>query len=76
MLTAMLAVENILGSQHDLWAVNADDDYHEEIKEEDGQSNGASAIRSTQPLVPQMRARVEPKSSNTAPVEAERVRQP
>jgi hypothetical protein len=31
MLTAMYAVENlVLGAGHDLWAVNLDDDYHEE----------------------------------------------
>ena len=30
MLTAMLAVENILGADHDVWAVNVDADYHEE----------------------------------------------
>jgi protoporphyrinogen oxidase len=31
MLTAMLAVENILdGADHDLWAVNVDEEYHEE----------------------------------------------
>ena len=30
MLTAMLTVENIAtGSQHDVWAVNVDEDYHE-----------------------------------------------
>jgi len=28
-LTALLAVENILGARHDVWAVNADDQYHE-----------------------------------------------
>lgn len=32
MLTAMLAVENILGASHDIWAVNIDEDYHEEIR--------------------------------------------
>lgn len=32
MLTAMLAVENILGHQHDLWAVNTERSYHEEIR--------------------------------------------
>jgi hypothetical protein len=32
MLTAMLAVENILGANHDIWAVNVDEDYHEEVK--------------------------------------------
>jgi protoporphyrinogen oxidase len=30
MLTAMLAVENMRGAAHDLWAVNTDFDYHEE----------------------------------------------
>ena len=33
MLTAMLAVENILtGAGHDLWAVNVEEEYHEEAK--------------------------------------------
>lgn len=36
MLTAMLAVENLHGADNDLWAVNVDDDYHEEIVEKDG----------------------------------------
>jgi hypothetical protein len=32
MLTAMLAVENILGlGEHDVWSVNVEGDYHEEI---------------------------------------------
>jgi hypothetical protein len=31
MLTAMLAVENLLDKEnHDLWSVNVDDGYHEE----------------------------------------------
>ena len=32
MYTAMLAVENLEGANHDLWAVNNDLDYHEEQK--------------------------------------------
>lgn len=35
-LTAMYAVENILGAGHDVWSVNADDAYHEESAGEDG----------------------------------------
>jgi len=31
-LTALFAVENILGANHDVWSINADDDYHEEVK--------------------------------------------
>lgn len=30
MMTAMLAVRNILGEEHDLWSVNMDQEYHEE----------------------------------------------
>ena len=33
MLTAMLAVENIGGADHDLWNVNVEQEYHEERKE-------------------------------------------
>jgi hypothetical protein len=32
MLTAMMAVENMQGRNHDLWAVNTDFEYHEEQK--------------------------------------------
>ena len=32
MLTAMLTVENILGAQHDIWSINVDDEYHEEVR--------------------------------------------
>jgi hypothetical protein len=34
MLTGMLAVRNLtLGEQHDLWSVNTDQEYHEEIRD-------------------------------------------
>lgn len=32
MLTAMLAVQNILGGSHDLWSVNVEQEYHEDIE--------------------------------------------
>ena len=32
MLTAMLAIENMRGANHDIWAVNTDFEYHEEQK--------------------------------------------
>ena len=32
MLTAMMAVDNMLGASHDVWNVNTDFDYHEEQK--------------------------------------------
>jgi len=31
MLTAMMAAENILGAHHDVWDVNTDPEYHEEV---------------------------------------------
>ena len=31
MYTAMLTVENILGASHDIWAVNVEEEYHEEV---------------------------------------------
>lgn len=31
MLTAMLSVEKVFGAEHDIWSVNVDDDYHEEV---------------------------------------------
>jgi protoporphyrinogen oxidase len=31
MLTAMMAAENVLGASHDLWQVNEEQEYHEEI---------------------------------------------
>ena len=37
MYTAMLTVENIVeGTAHDVWEVNVEDEYHEEISESDG----------------------------------------
>ncbi len=34
MYTAMLSVENLLGADHDVWAVNVEEDYHEESQAE------------------------------------------
>jgi protoporphyrinogen oxidase len=31
MLTALLAVKNVLGERHDVWAVNTEDEYHESV---------------------------------------------
>jgi protoporphyrinogen oxidase len=44
MLTARLAVRNLYGERHDLWAINADEEYHEE-----GETKQLAA---TQPRVP------------------------
>ena len=44
MLTAMLAVENIFGARHDLWAVNVEADYHEEGRSADGGGRAAPVL--------------------------------
>jgi hypothetical protein len=35
MYTAMLSVENILGAEHDVWAVNVEAEYHEQTSGDD-----------------------------------------
>ena len=40
MLTAMLAVRNIMGEQHDIWKVNTERSYHEEIRLPQPSPNG------------------------------------
>jgi len=54
MLTAMLAVRNILGERHDLWSVNVEESYHEEVTagEKDALANNLIAIRATERLRP------------------------
>ena len=49
MLTAMLAVKNILGANYDVWEVNVENEYHEEVS---GQEEEISNLASTQPLIP------------------------
>lgn len=48
MLTAMLAVRNIFGEEHDLWAVNTERSYHESftVEEQTAKTNLASAMSS------------------------------
>jgi protoporphyrinogen oxidase len=52
MLTAVLAVRNILGESHDLWHVNTDAAYQEE-RDDDAGANVLKAIAATQPAVPE-----------------------
>jgi hypothetical protein len=53
MVTALLAVQNADGAAHDIWAVNADDEYHEEgtINLSDVSAQ-LPELEATQPLVP------------------------
>lgn len=50
MLTAMLSVKNILGANYDVWGVNVDNEYHEEITEQE--EKDLAILGTTQPLVP------------------------
>ena len=58
MMTAILAVRNLFGEAHDLWAVNDDDEYHEEARNLEAAAGDVAlvldvrALRKTQPLVP------------------------
>lgn len=51
MLTAMLSVKNILGANYDVWEVNVDDEYHEEIVARE--AGEVVLPSSSQPLVPE-----------------------
>ncbi len=54
MLTAMLAVENVLGASHDIWEVNVDQEYLEEVdKSENERHRDLMQLTSTQPNVPE-----------------------
>jgi protoporphyrinogen oxidase len=52
MLTAVLAVRNILGESHDLWHVNTDAAYQEE-RDDDSGARALKAVAATQPAVPE-----------------------
>jgi protoporphyrinogen oxidase len=52
MLTAMLAARNILGQKYDLWSVNVDQEYHEEIKGDRKELEDLAVVLTTQPRVP------------------------
>ena len=60
MLTAMLAVRNLFGERHDLWDVNADDEYHEQERTEEPARARLQAearlTRHTQPAAPRLRS--------------------
>lgn len=54
MLTAMLAVDNILGARHDLWQVNVEQEYHEETSSREAEAKAQlGQLAATQPQVPQ-----------------------
>jgi protoporphyrinogen oxidase len=56
MVTAMLSVQNFLGASNDVWAVNADDEYHEEADLGEALPHDElRALQQNQPYVPKVR---------------------
>jgi protoporphyrinogen oxidase len=54
MVTAMLAVRNILGAKYDIWHVNVDQEYHEQASSgSEFDRDQFASLLSTQPQVPQ-----------------------
>jgi protoporphyrinogen oxidase len=54
MLTAMLAVKNIQGANYDIWEVNVEQEFHEEIRNNGGvvKEDQFARLSSTQPRIP------------------------
>jgi hypothetical protein len=53
MVTALMAVQNLSGAHHDVWAVNSDDEYHEEMSATVADlSAELEALEGTHPSVP------------------------
>jgi protoporphyrinogen oxidase len=56
MLTAILAVRNLFGAEYDIWALNSDDEYQEDVAANDGFTPDHELdlrdVRLTQPHVP------------------------
>jgi protoporphyrinogen oxidase len=52
MLTAMLAARNILGAKYDVWSVNVEEDYHEDLTGDLKELEDFKQLASTQPSVP------------------------
>jgi protoporphyrinogen oxidase len=62
MLAGMLAARNVAGESHDVWSVNVEDDYHEEIRESragDRRTPGSARARLVEDLVREAFARYD-----------------
>jgi hypothetical protein len=53
MYTAMLTVENIVeGTDHDIWAVNVEEEYHEEASAGEAPTSGRGGTGRDAPILP------------------------
>jgi hypothetical protein len=49
MVTATLTVENLYGADHDVWSVNVEDEYHEEVRTPESAPRGTGRAA---PVIP------------------------
>jgi protoporphyrinogen oxidase len=47
MYTAMLSVENIFGAHHDVWSVNVEEEYHEEVADDAAPDEARSSAKAS-----------------------------
>ena len=52
MYTAMLTVENLTGASHDVWSVNVEEEYHEEMRPADADRAGKDGSGRSAPILP------------------------
>jgi protoporphyrinogen oxidase len=52
MYTAMLVVENLMGASHDVWSVNVEEEYHEEMRPTMGERASQSSSGRAAPVLP------------------------
>jgi protoporphyrinogen oxidase len=52
MYTAMLTVENLMGARHDVWSVNVEEEYHEEMRPADAAGSGKDGSGRAAPILP------------------------
>ena len=67
MFTAMLSVENILGAQHDVWAVNVEAEYHEQSNGEHDERPPVATLRCCRAARSTPRPRLVPRSRRRMP---------
>jgi hypothetical protein len=47
MLTALLAVRNVLGERHDLWDVNVERSYHEDFTVDEARAKARAMVQAS-----------------------------
>ena len=60
MLTGILAARNVAGEEHDIWAVNVDEEYHEETTSSDRLTPGTARGRTLEDVLAVAFARYDP----------------